>query len=98
MQPIHQSLEALQTDLREALDRQDWEAVITLDFQCRALIEKVASLEPWTDRALRDQVAVLSQLYAELQQAARQERERIASELTRLNQSKHVDQAYKSFG
>ncbi|EXF47091.1 signal transduction histidine kinase [Pseudomonas sp. BAY1663] len=48
--------------------------------------------------SLREPLEELSRLYAELQRAARAERERIAGELTRLNQSKRVDQAYKTFG
>lgn len=97
MQHIHQALEVLQSDLREALARQDWQAITALDPQCRALIDEVVSMEALKDQALRDQVQALSKLYAELQDAARQERERLAGELTRLNQSKQVDQAYKSF-
>lgn len=95
MQPIIQSLEALQADLREALAQQDWEAIGALDVQCRELVGEVGEN---SDPALREQVEALSKLYIELQLAARQERERIASELTRLNQSKQVDQAYKTFG
>lgn len=98
MQPIHHALETLQSDLREALARQDWEAIISLDPQCRMLIGEVVSMEAWSDQALRDQVEVLSTLYAELQLAARQERERIAGELTKLNQSKHANRAYESLG
>lgn len=98
MQSILQALEALQADLRDALSRQDWEAVSALDPQCRALVKEVVALESWGDPVLREQIGELSQLYAELQQAARAERERIAGQLTRLNQSKQVDQAYKTFG
>lgn len=97
MQLIQQSFEALQIKLRKALIQHDWDAIIALDPQCRVLVEEVVSLEAWDDQTLRGQVGALSILYAELQQAARQERERIASELTRLNQSKQVDQAYKTF-
>lgn len=95
MQPIHQSLEALQADFREALAQQDWEAIGVLDLQCRELVGEVGENG---DPVLRGQVEALSKLYAELLHAARQERERIAGELTRLNQSKQVDQAYKTFG
>ncbi len=95
MQSALQSLEALQQALREALSRQDWEAIGALDSQCRTLIDEVMdSAEP----GLREQVKELSRLYAELQQAARAERERVAGELTRLNQSKQIDRAYKTFG
>ncbi|MBA1275204.1 flagellar protein FliT [Stutzerimonas azotifigens] len=98
MQSILQSLEALWTDLGDALSRQDWEAVNALDPKCRMLVGEVVALESWGEPMLREQVGKLSQLYAELQQAARTERERVAGELTRLNQSKRVDRAYKTFG
>lgn len=95
MQAIIQSLEALQADLREALAQQDWEAIGALDVQCRELVGEVGES---SDPALREQVEALSKLYIELQLAARQERERIASELTRLNQSKQANRAYESLG
>ncbi|WP_278412630.1 flagellar protein FliT [Stutzerimonas kunmingensis] len=95
MQSTPQSLEELRDTLREALSRQDWEAIGALDSQCRALVGGAAGAN---DPALRERIVELSQVYAELQQAARTERERIADELTRLNQSKRVDQAYNTFG
>ncbi|HCG38128.1 flagellar protein FliT [Stutzerimonas stutzeri] len=98
MKLLIDSLESLQASLRDALSRQDWAAVSALDPQCRALVAEIVALEPWDDSGMREQVGVLSTLYAELQQAARAEREHVASELTRLNQSKQVDQAYKTFG
>lgn len=98
MKLLIESLESLQASLRDALSRQDWTTVSALDPQCRALVAEIVALEPWDDSSLREQVGVLSNLYAELQQAARVERERVAGELTRLNQSKQVDQAYKTFG
>ena len=47
---------------------------------------------------LREQLAELSRIYLELQQAGQAERERLAGELTRLNQSKQVSQAYTTLG
>lgn len=98
MKLLIESLESLQANLRDALSHQDWAAVSALDPQCRALVSEIVALEPWGDSSLCEQVGALSTLYAELQQAARAEREQVASELTRLNQSKQVDQAYKAFG
>ncbi len=98
MKLLIESLESLQASLRDALSRQDWAAVSALDPQCRALVAEIVAREPWDDLSLREQVGALSTMYAELQQAARAERERVASELARLNQSKQVDQAYKTFG
>ncbi|MCJ0879293.1 flagellar protein FliT [Pseudomonas sp. JI-2] len=98
MKLLIESLESLQASLRDALSRQDWAAVSALDPRCRALVAEIVALEPWDDSSLREHVGVLFTLYAELQQAARAERERVASELVRLNQSKQVDRAYKTFG
>lgn len=84
--------------LREALAKLDWEAVALLDKQSRLLIKEVAGSGSWSDTELRQEVNELSQIYAELQQSGRAERERLAAELTRLNQSKQVKQAYESLG
>lgn len=98
MQPIIHSLSALRGSLQESLSRQDWEAINELDRQCRVLVAEVVASEDWDNPALREQIAQLSRLYEELQQSGRAERERIAGELTRLNQSKQANQAYKSLG
>lgn len=98
MQPAIQLLAALKVSLHEALARKDWEAISELDQQCRTLIGEAADDESWEDPAQREQVEDLVRLYAELQQAARADREQIAGELTRLNQSKQVNQAYKPLG
>lgn len=95
MQPIIDSIAALRVSLQEALSRQDWESIGELDRQCRVLVAEVLAGEAWDNSALREQIAQLSRLYEELQQSGRAERERIAGELTRLNQSKQVNQAYK---
>ncbi|MFI8743035.1 flagellar protein FliT [Stutzerimonas zhaodongensis] len=84
--------------LREALARLDWEAVALLDKQSRILVKTVAASESWDDRELHQGISELSQIYAELQQAGRAERDRLAGELTRLSQSKQVNQAYKPLG
>lgn len=84
--------------LREAFVQLDWEAVGLLDNQSRILVREVAASESWSDRALHEGVTELSQLYAELQHAGRRERTRLVGELTRLSQSKQVNQAYKPLG
>src|SRR5690554_245342 len=73
MQPTLQALASLQNALREALVQQDWAAIGALDAQCRALIGEAGASDP----ALREPLEELSRLYAELQRAARAERERI---------------------
>ena len=96
MQPKTQVFATLTDKLRTALEQGDWEAVTVLDEECRTLVAALRD-EDALDAELREQIAALSNLYEALQGAGRAERERIAGELTRLNQSKQVDQAYKSF-
>ena len=84
--------------LREALARLDWEAVALLDKQSTILVNEVATSESWSDRELHQGINELSQIYAELQRAGHAERDRVVGELTRLNQSKQVNQAYKPLG
>lgn len=96
MQPKTQAFATLSSKLRDALEQGDWEAVAVLDEECRALVAALCD-EDALDAELREQIAALKALYDELQQSGRSERERLAGELTRLNQSKQVDQAYKSF-
>lgn len=93
-----QRLDALLVSLRQALSQQDWEAIAQLDGECRTLVAEVVASEAWDDSALREQIAELSRLYDELQRSGRAERERLAGELTRLNQSKQVNQAYRPLG
>lgn len=95
-QTITQSIAALRASLQETLAQQDWEAIGELDAQCRTLVAALRDEDAF-DSELREQIDALVSLYEELQKSGRAERERLAGELTRLNQSKQVDQAYKSF-
>lgn len=92
---VIQSIVALKASLQEAHAQQDWESLGDLDRRCRALVGEAAAGDAAGEPALREQLDELSRLYVELQQAARTERDRVASELTRLNQSKQVNQAYR---
>jgi len=98
MLSLVERLQAQIEQLREAFARLDWEAVALLDKQSRILTREVAASESWNDHELHEGISELSRLYAALQHAGRAERERIAGELTRLNQSKQVNQAYKALG
>lgn len=96
MQSKKQAFATLTDKLRNALAQGDWEAVTALDDDCRSLVAALRD-EDALDAGLREQIDALASLYAELQQSGRAERERLAGELTRLSQSKQVDQAYKAF-
>lgn len=96
MQSKKQAFTTLTDKLRDALAQGDWDAVTALDEDCRSLVAALRD-EDASDNELREQIDALASLYEELQQSGRAERERLAGELTRLNQSKQVDQAYKTF-
>jgi len=89
-----QAFASLIGKLRDALSGGDWEAIKALDEECSALVATLRDEDAF-DAELRQQIEELSRLYEELQRTGRAERERIAAELTRLNQSKQVTDAYK---
>jgi len=97
MQSKKQAFTTLTDKLRDALAQGDWDAVTALDEDCRSLVADLRDEDAF-DSELRVQIDALASLYVELQKSGRAERERLAGELTRLNQSKQVDQAYKTFG
>ncbi|MBF6615121.1 MAG: flagellar protein FliT [Candidimonas sp.] len=96
MQSKKQAFTTLTDKLRNALAQGDWDAVTALDEDCRSLVAGLRDEDAF-DSELREQIDALASLYEELQQSGRAQRERLAGELTRLNQSKQVDQAYKTF-
>lgn len=83
--------------LRDALSGDDWESIVALDEECCALVLALRD-EDAVHFGLSEQLEALSHLYDELQLASRLERDRLARELTRLNQSKQVSKAYKPLG
>lgn len=97
MHSHRQAFATLITKLRDALAKGDWEAIAALDVECSALVAALRDEDAF-DAGLREQIEELSRLYEELQQSGRAERERVAGELTRLNQSKQVTNAYKPLG
>jgi len=97
MEPNKKAFAALAEKLRNASLQGDWESVSVLDVECRALVAALRD-EDALDRELREQLDQLSRLYAELQKSGRAERERLATELIRLNQSSQVKDAYKPLG
>lgn len=93
IQTRKQEFATLTGKLRDARNAGDWEAITKLDAECRTLVAALCDEDAF-DSDLRKQLAELSRLYDELQQFGRAERERLVGELTRLNRSKHVHQAY----
>lgn len=97
MQSRKQAFATLADRLRDALAAGDWETIALLDEECRTLVAALRDEDAF-DAGLRKQLAELSRLYDDLQQAGCAERARLAGELTRLNQSKQVNRAYKPLG
>ncbi|MHB0804415.1 flagellar protein FliT [Stutzerimonas nitrititolerans] len=94
MHSHRQAFATLITKLRDDLVKSDWETIAALDVECSTLVAALRDEDAF-DAGLREQIEELSRLYEELQQSGRAERERVAGELTRLNQSKQVNQAYR---
>jgi len=97
MQSRKQEFATLTSKLRAMLAAGDWEAIAVLDEECRNLVAALRD-EDAADAGLGEQLAELSSLYGELQHSGVSERERLAGELTRLNKSKQVNQAYLPLG
>ncbi|WP_253749456.1 flagellar protein FliT [Stutzerimonas kunmingensis] len=97
MQSKKQAFAALVGKLRAAMAEGDWTTITTLDEECSALVAALRDEDAF-DADLRQPIEQLSRLYEELQRSGRAERERLAAELTKLNQSKQVNQAYKPQG
>ncbi len=89
-----QAFATLAQKLRSALDAGEWETIRLLDGECGALVALLSD-EDATDAGLRAEIDAMATLYEELQQTGRVERERLAAELTKLNQAKLVSRAYK---
>ena len=97
MQSRKQAFATLADRLRDALASGDWETIAALDEEGRVFVATLRDEDAF-DAGLREQLAELLRLYDDLQQVGRGERERLAGELTRLNQSKQVNRAYKPLG
>lgn len=94
MKSREQAFTALIDKLRNSLAVGDWESIPGLDAECQALLAVLRDEDAY-DPTLRKLLAALSQLYDDLQQRGRAERQRLAEELTRLSQSSQVKNAYK---
>jgi len=90
-----QAFATLAQKLRSALDAGEWETIRLLDRECGALVALLSD-EDATDAGLRAEIDSMATLYEELQQTGRVERERLAAELTRLNQARQISRAYNS--
>lgn len=84
--------------LRDALERQDWQAIGTLDRQCRQLVEQSLGQSELDENLLRGHLQQLLTLYRELVDHCQLERGRLMGELMQLQQSKQSAKVYQMFG
>jgi flagellar protein FliT len=97
MSPAVQLLETTGTALREALAKQDWSVIGTLDLQCRQAVDD-AMVETGRDEAeLRLRMQELVDLYRELVLVCQSEQQRLSQELVKLNQSQQSAKVYQMF-
>lgn len=92
-----QLLEVVGCSLRDAMQKQDWEAVARIDLQCRQAIED-AMVDPVDESLLRARMEDLLGLYRQLIEQCQSEKLRVAEELVKLNQSRQSAKVYQLFG
>lgn len=92
-----QLLETAELALRDALERRDWLAIGELDRRCREAVES-AMVEPQEGESLRQRLQELLDLYRQLVEVCQGEQQRLAGELTQLNQGKQGARVYQLFG
>lgn len=93
-----QRLEATGAALREALSRQDWDAIGQLDQLCRQAVDD-AMVDALDDtEQLGNRMQDLLVLYRELVTVCQAEQQRVAGELIQLNQAQQGAKVYKLFG
>ena len=93
-----EQLVTISSALRQALQKQDWSSIGSLDQQCRRVVEN-ALHEPQPDEPLfKAKLQDLLDVYADLVGSCTAERERLAGEMTRFNQAKKGAKVYQLFG
>lgn len=93
-----EQLVTISSALRQALKKQDWSSIGTLDQQCRRAVEN-ALHEPQADEPLfKAKLQDLLDVYADLVGSCTAERQRLAAEMTRINQAKQGAKVYQLFG
>jgi flagellar protein FliT len=98
MSAVVKRLEQTSGALREAMIKQDWNAIGQLDQQCREVVDAVM-MEPSCDQArLRESLQVLLEVYRELVAVCHGERGRLAGELRQAHNASNGARVYKLFG
>ena len=96
MQEAIKSLEAARAALREALERQDWDAIGDLDSMCRAVVDEVMAQGAEGSAELVRNLGELLELYREVLAACEQEKQQVATQLRQLHQASSGVKAYQA--
>lgn len=86
MQEAIEKLESAQCALREALERQDWDAIGELDSLCRQVVDDVMAEGGAGDAQVVQRLGELLALYRELLEACEAEKQQVGNELRQLRQ------------
>lgn len=90
-------LEQTRLALHEALDNSDWEAIGSLDLQCRQAVD-LALADPHAPvEQVRTRMQELLDLYRDLVEACSAEQNRIAGELVEFQRTKKKAKVYQLF-
>lgn len=94
MQEAIEKLESTQAALREALERQDWEAIGELDSLCRQVVDEVMVLGEGNAEVI-GRLGELLELYREVLESCEAEKRQVGAELRQLRQASAGVQAYQ---
>lgn len=94
MQEALEKLSSTQVALREALERQDWDAIGELDSLCRQVVDEVMALGEGNAQVIEG-LGELLELYREVLEACEAEKQQVGAELRQLRQASAGLQAYQ---
>lgn len=94
MQEALEKLATTQVALREALERQDWDAIGELDSLCRQVVDEVMALGEGNAQVIEG-LGELLELYREVLEACEAEKQQVGAELRQLRQASVGLQAYQ---
>ena len=94
MQEALEKLASTQTSLREALERQDWDAIGELDSLCRQVVDEVMARGEGNAQVIEG-LGELLELYREVLEACEAEKQQVGAELRQLRQASAGLQAYQ---
>ena len=95
MQEAIEKLESTQAALREALERQDWEAIGELDSLCRQVVDEVMAQGGAGEAQVVQRLGELLDLYRDVLEACENEKNLVGDELRQLRQSSAGVKAYQ---